>query len=107
MKKFDVVLIDDDSLIHAMWNYSAKENQKTIDSYYSADAFFAKASEIDRSSPIFIDSNLGNGVRGEAIAKEIKQMGFHEIYLATGHPIDHFEKMDWITAIVGKDPTWK
>jgi len=89
-----------------MWTYAAKEKQKTVDLYFNADSFIAKAAEIDPTTPIYIDSNLGNGLRGELIAKDLYEMGFHEIYLATGYPADDFEPMEWIKGIVGKEPIW-
>ncbi len=106
MNKFDAVLIDDDSLVHAMWSYAAKCNNKSVDLHFNVDSFLAKASEIDPATPIYIDSNLGNGLRGESVAQDLYRIGFREIYLATGHPAETFAPMPWIKGIVGKEPTW-
>jgi hypothetical protein len=106
MIKFDAVLIDDDSLVHSMWIYAAKSKNKAVDLHYTVESFLSKASEIDPRTPIYIDSNLGNGLRGESIARDLYRIGFHEIYLATGYSAEDFEPMEWIKGIVGKEPPW-
>jgi hypothetical protein len=104
--QFDAILIDDDSLVHAMWSYAAKTMNKSVDLHFNVDSFLAKANEIDPRTPIYIDSNLGCGIRGEAVAQDLYRIGFREIYLATGHSADDFEPMEWIKGIVGKEPAW-
>ena len=58
----------------------------------------------DVKSKIYVDSNLGNGVKGEEIAKQISDLGFENIYLCTGYRSSDFAKMPWIKDILGKDP---
>jgi hypothetical protein len=106
MIKFDAVLIDDDSLVHSIWDYAAKSSNKTVDLHFNVESFMKKAQEIDPATPIYIDSNLGNGLRGESVAQDLYRIGFREIYLATGYSADDFEPMDWIKGIVGKEPAW-
>jgi signal transduction histidine kinase len=101
--KADYILIDDDKLIHQLWAMCNKkglqlvcftsptETEKTIEAY-------------DKKTPIYIDSTLGNNIKGEDYAKVLYDKGFSELYLATGYNPDHFPPMPWIKGIVGKEP---
>ena len=53
-----------------------------------------------------IDSDLGDGIKGEEIARTIYEKGFKTIYLETGHPPGSFPKMPWIKEIISKEPPW-
>ncbi len=101
---FDAILIDDDSLIEMTWKMSADQQNKRLAYFSKAEDFLSKASEIAYSSPLFIDSNLGNGVKGEDIAKQAFQNGFKTIYLCTGYDPKDFPPMPWIVKVIGKDP---
>jgi capsular polysaccharide biosynthesis protein len=57
-----------------------------------------------KSTKIYIDSDLGNNIKGEVCAKQLFDKGFHEIYLATGYSKEGFDEMPWIMAFVGKEP---
>ncbi len=65
---------------------------------------------IPRSTPIYIDSNLDDNTKGEDIAQNIYQLGFTQIYLATGYP-ERFlatkSQLCNICRVVGKDPPWE
>jgi FixJ family two-component response regulator len=104
--KPDAVLIDDDSLIHSIWSFSAKKNGKVVELYFDSETFLAQSKNLDHNIPIYIDSSLGKGVKGENVAKELYQMGFQEIYLSTGYDPKSFPEMSWIKGVVGKDPIW-
>lgn len=100
----DYILIDDDELIRMAWTIAANECGKNISTYSSTEEFNKDMKNYDKKTSIYIDSDLGNSVRGELYAKELYMYGFTEIYLATGHSPEKFDKMPWIKAIVGKDP---
>ncbi|MBI4668014.1 MAG: hypothetical protein HY747_02330, partial [Elusimicrobia bacterium] len=55
---------------------------------------------------IYLDCELGNGIKGEEFAQELHAKGFTNLYLATGHPADRFQGLPWIKAVVGKEPPW-
>ena len=57
-----------------------------------------------RTTPIYIDSHLGDGIRGEDFAKELHDAGFSRVYLATGSLETAFPPMPWLSEIVGKEP---
>jgi len=103
---FNCVLIDDDSMTHKTWKLAVKKTANRLAYFFSASDFLARAAEFDRTARIYIDSNLGNGVRGEEISKEIFALGFQEIYLITGHSQAEFPPLPHIRAIRGKEPPW-
>lgn len=102
----DAVLIDDDELVHTVWRVAARTNGKTLDAFSTPKEFLAKVGRLDRKTPIYVDSKLGDGVRGEELAKELHEKGFRNLYLATGHDRDALRSMPWIKGIVGKEAPW-
>ena len=98
------ILIDDDLFIHSIWKMSAID--RNIVCYEKYDDFIIEVEKYDVNTPIYIDSHLGNGQKGEEIAKHIFEIGFRDIYLETGYDSNHFPKMDWIKGIIGKAPPW-
>ena len=102
--KYHAILIDDDDLVHLTWNMAAKERNKIFLGFHSPDEFFAKISEFDIETPILIDSNLGNGIKGEVIAKKVHLCGFKKIYICTGYDSSEFKPQPWIIEILPKDP---
>jgi signal transduction histidine kinase len=101
---FDAILIDDDPIIHSIWKLTAKG--KNIICFENPTSFLNEMEQFDFNTPIYIDSQLGEGKKGEEIAKRIFNKGFKEIFLATGYPQDYFPAMEWIKGIVGKNPPW-
>ena len=105
-EKLGAILIDDDPLVRSLWLLSAKKSAIPILAFASPAEFFTEASRLDFSTPIYIDSKLEDGVRGEIAAKDIFAAGFHEIYLVTGYGADTFPEMSWIRRVLPKDPPW-
>lgn len=105
-KRWDAVLIDDDILVRMSWERGARLKGYSLLALTSPREFFALADQIDFSTPIYVDSNLGNDIRGEDISKEIKALGFREIYLATGYEPSSFPALPWLSGIVGKKAPW-
>lgn len=102
----ELVLIDDDPLIRAAWQMAAQDENKEILVYSSAAGFLSEATKLGRDLPVYIDSDLGEGVAGEEIARQISLIGFTNLYLETGYPASHFPDMPWLRGIVGKDPVF-
>lgn len=99
-----LVFIDNDEMMRMAWTLAANECGKIISTYSSPEEFNKKMNKYDKNTPIYIDSELDNNVKGEVYAKELHMAGFNEIYLATGYSIDKFKNMPWIKAIIGKEP---
>lgn len=102
----DAVLIDDDHLVHANWKMAARTSGKTLDAFLTPREFLAIVGRLDKRTPIYLDSKLGDGVRGEDFAKELHAQGFRNLYLATGRRQDDLPTMAWIKEVVGKKAPW-
>lgn len=106
-RMLDCVLIDDDPMNHMVWNLSATRHRKMLQTFTAPDAFLAIAAQLQKQTPIYIDSQLGETLKGEDVAKTIHALGFENIYLATGYRATDFAPMPWIKGISGKRPPWE
>lgn len=99
-----IVLIDDDRLVHLNWKTFCKKNQLEFLGFKSIDDFIAASGTLDKASRIYIDSNLGDGIKGEIESEKIYNLGFMNLYLATGYEKGSIQKPDWIKEIYSKSP---
>ncbi|MGK5082403.1 HAMP domain-containing sensor histidine kinase [Bdellovibrionota bacterium FG-1] len=106
LERPDYVLIDDDSLVHMTWKYAAKKDGKNVRHFTAPDEFFAFAPRLHKNTPIYVDSMLGGGVKGEEIAIKMVNIGFTEIWLCTGLPPQNYKQMTYLKGCVSKDPPW-
>ena len=60
---------------------------------------------LNKTTPIFLDSNLGTETRGEVWASKLRKMGHSEIYLATSNSRDSISNTEHLKGIIGKNPT--
>lgn len=98
----EIVLIDDDKFTHLNWRRSAKNIGISLHSYYSVDEFLDVANIFKTEVPIYVDSNLGDGQKGEVLSEKIYKLGFKNIYLATGSRKEDIEVPYWIKQVQGK-----
>lgn len=103
----DCVLVDDDSLVHMTWTVSAAESDKKLMLFSQVEELFKALPHIDRTTPIYLDSNLGGGIRGEDIAIALRSEGFGEIFIATGYSHDSLSALPDGVRVVGKEPPWQ
>ncbi|MDX1838092.1 sensor histidine kinase [Legionella taurinensis] len=99
-----LVFIDDDEMMRTTWIFAAEDAGKSISTYSSFEEFINELNNYSKSTTIYIDSDLGNNIKGEVCAKHLFDKGFSEIHLATGHSKDRFDYMPWIKTVVGKEP---
>jgi len=99
-----VVLIDDDKLIRLDWKMFFESKGVPFKSFNSIDKFIEESSSIDKESSIYIDSHLGDGIRGEIESEKIYKLGFINLFLSTGFQKDDLQKPTWIKAIHSKNP---
>ena len=104
--KVDAVLIDDDRLVHMTWQFMADEKSKSLMCFEAPEDFLKIANQIPQTTPIYIDYNLSNNVRGDAVAEEVARLGFSEIYLATGFEANDILKPNCVKGIIGKNPVF-
>ncbi len=82
---WDLVLIDDDDLIHVAWNFEAIRSKRKLKKFFYLKQF--RRFTVNKSVPIFVDYQL-ESTDGVNVANELQALGFENIYLATGQPID-------------------
>ena len=98
----EVVLIDDDKFTHLNWKRSAKNSDVKFSSYFSVEEFIKSSSSYKKDTSVYIDSDLGKGLKGEELSKEIFDLGFKNIYLATGKRREDIKVPYWIKKVQGK-----
>lgn len=81
----DLVLIDDDPMIHEMWQLKAEEENKRIKTFYNEEEF--RKSHIAASTALYIDLNLSEKAEGLEVAKRLHAAGFTSIYLTSSGPL--------------------
>ena len=106
LQNIDYILLDDDELVHMTWSMTAQQKGFKLLSFRTPQDLMAQVGQIDKKTPVYIDSNLGNKVRGENVAKELADLGFQELYIATGYSPENFSHVTWVKGIVGKDPAF-
>jgi len=99
------VLLDDDLLVHMNWKLAAKAAGVDLKAYKIPEDFAAGIEALPKDTPIYIDSDLGNGLKGENIAKELYAKGFADLTMATGHVPEEFARLPWLK-VAGKEPPW-
>lgn len=105
-ERHDAVLIDDDPLTRMTWKIAAARLGKKLRSFESVADFLKESDGIDRTTPVYVDSELGDDVKGEVESLEIHGLGFGEVYLATGHGAGRFASLAHLRGVVGKEPPW-
>jgi len=103
---WDAVLIDDDSDMHFAWTLSAKTKNKLLKTYFRPSEFLSEAENYFNDVPIYVDSSLKNGEKCELLSKKLYDLGFTNLYLATGFQPEKFGELPWIKQVVGKNPPW-
>ncbi len=100
----EYVLIDDQEMNHSTWQTIGRIRKKSVATFFNPEAFFSAAPKLDRQVKIYVDSDLGNGIKGESVSKQIADLGFSEIFICTGYRSSDFEPMPWVKGVVGKKP---
>jgi hypothetical protein len=98
----DLVLIDDDRLVHAMWKSSAKRTGKDFRMYRDPARAVADIESIDRSVPIYVDLHLASNESGLTVAEKVHQKGFQTIYITTGDRPEGVPKLPFLAGVIGK-----
>lgn len=53
--------------------------------------------------PVYVDTSLANGEKGDEFSKELYEMGCRNLYLVTGYEPEKFEAVYWVKAVLGKE----
>lgn len=103
-KKISLIFIDDEPRNTQSWEFFAEAKDHRIATYNDIQSFFREASQFTKDIPIYIDLDLREEKNGIAYAKEIYELGFKKIYIATGAVNMALKKPEypWITEIIEK-----
>jgi hypothetical protein len=99
------VLLDDAAITHMNWEWAAKENGIELRAFTDPAEFMSRLGDFPKDIPLYIDSELGENIKGENIAAGLKEKGFTNIYLATAHPPERFAHLPWLR-VVTKEAPW-
>ena len=106
LSNVSAVLIDDDELVRMDWEINAKNKGIKFMAFNNSGEFIKLAPKLNKDVHVYIDSNLGEDLSGEQIAKQINEMGIDNIYLTTGFEKGRFGNLPWVKEIVGKKTPW-
>jgi signal transduction histidine kinase len=99
------VLLDDDMLVQMNWKLAARAAGAEFSAYETPAELATGLEGLPKDTPLYIDAELGRGVKGEEVARELLDKGFTDLTLATGHPPERFAALTWLK-IAGKEPPW-
>lgn len=103
-KDIDLVLIDNDELVHMTWIRVLKKQGINAETYFSIESFLSNSSSYHLELPIYIDSDLGDGKKGEILSEAISVKGFKNLYIATAYNASSIKKPTWIKEVLDKSP---
>lgn len=99
------ILLDDDSLVHMMWKLEAKKANAKIECFTNKEELEDFLLSQDwKDAYIYLDSDLGDGVKGEELASKLHQLGYQNLFLTTGHDPDDFKDLKFLKGILDKTP---
>lgn len=102
----EALLLDDDDLVIMTWRAAAKAAGASLRAFKDPDEFISAAAGAPAGTPLYIDSDLGGGLSGEEIAAGLREKGFTDITMATGHGPERFRRLPWLK-VSGKEPPWE
>lgn len=101
--KVDLIFLDDDCLITNTWELACELKNIKINTFNEVNTFLQAIRNYAKSTPIYIDSELTDNIKGEEIARDLYMVGYRELYLVTGKSHDSFSELYWIKSIAGKN----
>lgn len=99
------VLLDDDALTHMNWEDAAQEHGVELIAFTDPAEFLSRLGEFPKDIPLYIDAELGENIKGEDLAADLKEKGFTNICLATGHDAERFAHLPWLR-VISKEAPW-
>lgn len=100
------LLLDDDPLVRMTWQMAARQKGIDLLAFETPQELLVACACLPRGIPIYIDSSLAGGIKGEDIAQELHRRGFTELRLQTGHPEQNFAHLAFLKAVQSKNPPW-
>ena len=104
-KLYDAVHLEDDYFIRRMWKKAAEKSGISLLSCEREDELFLQVNKIKKNAKFYIDIKLGDEhISGSKVAKKVFNLGFRNIFLATGYDAEDFKDIEFLTGVVGKRP---
>lgn len=100
------VLLDDDLLVHMNWKMAARAAGVELRACKNPEELDGALAGLPKDTPLYIDSDLGGGVKGEELAVGLHAKGFTDITMSTGHGSEKFAHLPWLK-VTGKEPPFK
>lgn len=97
------IFLDDSEVLTSAWKKYAELNGRKVIVFNDVNDFLFMVQFYPTDTLIYIDSDLGNDVKGQDVAKNLYDKGYRKIYLATGYDKDQFPEIPWVVGIVGKN----
>jgi len=101
------ILIDDDELVKLTWASAAKRQNIELLTFSQREELISSLETLSKDVVFYIDSDLGNGFKGEDLALELHRNGFENLYMATGYSDETFAHLKFLRGVLGKTPPWK
>lgn len=73
-------------------------------SFSSVESFLEQSSFVDKSIPLFLESDLDSGKTGQSYIPHLRSLGFKKIVLMTAHKNFSGDQLIGIDAVIEKDP---
>lgn len=102
----DYVLVEDDEFIRKLWCIEAQNSDIRFTSFESSKQLLDNLNELSRSTSFYIDSDLGNDDLGEELARKLYQLGYNNLFMASGYGPDHFNHLPFLKGVTGKEIPW-
>lgn len=103
---YDIILLDNEKLQEMVWSLAAKEKNKSFKYFSCSSELFYSLKLISFSSTFYIDSDLGENIRGEEVAAKIYDLGFKNIFLCTGSDPVLFKDLPFLKGVIDKNPVF-
>jgi FMN phosphatase YigB (HAD superfamily) len=84
------------------WEVKAKQAGIELRCFSTPDELMAQLDSIPKETTIYIDSSLGNDIKGEEIAEQLHNLGYTNLYLATGYEPERFAHLTFLKGVIGK-----
>lgn len=100
----DAVLIDNDELCRIMWERKAKNKGIKILTCTSPEHFTQIKEKINPQTTIYLDSDLGEGIKGEDFALKLYSEGYRKLIMTTGYSAEKFADYNFLEGVISKMP---
>lgn len=106
MKRLGLYL-EDNELFRLSAEHKAKRLNLNLKTFSNSKEFMKEINTASKEVVIFLDSDIGEDIKGEQIGKKCFEMGFKNIFLITSYEKVDFPQMPWIKDIGGKNDILK